>query len=85
MRALHLLNTPRWPTSQGQTRQMPWCSVKLFGVGWDESVVGWARSGITVIQRETLGHRGLGSVSGYTKITDLRRREAYEEMRRLGL
>jgi hypothetical protein len=25
---------------------------------------------------ETLGHRGLGSVSGYTKITDQRRREA---------
>jgi integrase/recombinase XerD len=34
---------------------------------------------------ETLGHRGLGSVSGYTKITDLRRREAYEEMQRRGL
>jgi hypothetical protein len=25
---------------------------------------------------ETLGRRGLGSVSGYTKIIDLRRREA---------
>jgi len=34
---------------------------------------------------ETLGHRGLGSVSGYTKITDARRREAYEEMQRRGL
>lgn len=34
---------------------------------------------------ETLGHRGLGSVSGYTKITDQRRREAYEEMQRIGL
>jgi site-specific recombinase XerD len=34
---------------------------------------------------ETLGHRGLGSVSGYTKITDQRRREAYEEMQRRGL
>jgi integrase/recombinase XerD len=31
---------------------------------------------------ETLGHRGLGSVSGYTKITDQRRREAYDEMQR---
>jgi integrase/recombinase XerD len=34
---------------------------------------------------ETLGHRGLASVSGYTKITDQRRREAYEEMQRRGL
>lgn len=34
---------------------------------------------------ETLGHRGLGSVSGYTKITDARRREAYEQMQRRGL
>ncbi|HZE02834.1 MAG TPA: tyrosine-type recombinase/integrase [Pseudonocardiaceae bacterium] len=34
---------------------------------------------------ETLGHRGLGSVSGYTKVTDQRRREAYEEMQRRGL
>jgi site-specific recombinase XerD len=34
---------------------------------------------------ETLGHRGLGSVSGYTKITDQRRREAYEQMQRRGL
>jgi integrase/recombinase XerD len=34
---------------------------------------------------ETLGHRGLASVSGYTKITDQRRREAYEEMRSRGL
>jgi hypothetical protein len=34
---------------------------------------------------ETLGHRGLASVSGYTKITDARRREAYEEMQRRGL
>jgi site-specific recombinase XerD len=34
---------------------------------------------------ETLGHRGLGSVSVYTKSTDLRRREAYEEMQRRGL
>ncbi|MBA2472071.1 MAG: tyrosine-type recombinase/integrase [Pseudonocardiales bacterium] len=34
---------------------------------------------------EILGHRGLGSVSGYTKITDQRRREAYEEMQRRGL
>jgi site-specific recombinase XerD len=34
---------------------------------------------------ETLGHRGPGSVSGYTKITDQRRREAYEEMQRRGL
>ena len=29
---------------------------------------------------ETLGHRGLASVAGYTKITDQRRREAYEQM-----
>ncbi|HEX6404596.1 MAG TPA: tyrosine-type recombinase/integrase [Pseudonocardiaceae bacterium] len=34
---------------------------------------------------ETLGHRGLASVAGYTKITDQRRREAYEEMQRRGL
>jgi integrase len=34
---------------------------------------------------ETLGHRGLASVSGYTKITDQRRHEAYEEMQRRGL
>ena len=34
---------------------------------------------------ETLGHRGLGSVAGYTKITDRRRREAYEVMERAGL
>jgi integrase len=34
---------------------------------------------------DTLGHRGLGSVSGYTKISDQRRREAYEEMQRRGL
>lgn len=34
---------------------------------------------------ETVGHRGLGSVSGYTKITDQRRREAYEQMQRRGL
>jgi hypothetical protein len=31
---------------------------------------------------ETLGHRGLGSVSGYTKITDQRRCEAHEQMQR---
>ena len=34
---------------------------------------------------ETLGHRGLGSVAGYTKITDRRRREAYDVMQREGL
>lgn len=34
---------------------------------------------------ETLGHRGLASVSGYTKITDARRREAYEQMQQRGL
>ena len=34
---------------------------------------------------ETLGHRGLGSVAGYTKITDRRRREAYAVMERAGL
>jgi integrase len=34
---------------------------------------------------ETLGHRGLASVSGYTKITDTRRREAYEQLQRRGL
>lgn len=34
---------------------------------------------------ETLGHRGLGSVSGYTKLTDSRRRKAYEEMEKAGL
>jgi integrase/recombinase XerD len=34
---------------------------------------------------ETLGHHGLGSVSGYTQITSARRREAYEQMQRRGL
>ena len=34
---------------------------------------------------ETLGHRGLASVSGYTKITDGRRREAYDQMQQRGL
>jgi integrase/recombinase XerD len=34
---------------------------------------------------ETLGHRGLASVSGYTKITDARRREAYEQLQQRGL
>jgi len=34
---------------------------------------------------ETLGHRGLGSVAGYTKITDARRRQAYEQMEKAGL
>lgn len=34
---------------------------------------------------DTLGHRGLGSVSGYTKITDARRREAYDQMQQRGL
>jgi hypothetical protein len=34
---------------------------------------------------DTLGHRGLASVAGYTKITDHRRREAYEQMQRRGL
>jgi hypothetical protein len=34
---------------------------------------------------ETLGHRGLGSVSGHTTITDQRRREASGEMQRHGL
>jgi site-specific recombinase XerD len=34
---------------------------------------------------ETLGHRGLASVSGYTKITGARRREAYEQMQQRGL
>lgn len=34
---------------------------------------------------ETLGHRGLGSVAGYTKITDRRRGEAYQEMEKAGL
>jgi integrase/recombinase XerD len=34
---------------------------------------------------ETLGHRGLGSVAGYTKITDRQRRAAYEAMEGRGL
>jgi integrase/recombinase XerD len=34
---------------------------------------------------ETLGHKGLASVSGYTKITDARKREAYEQMQQRGL
>jgi hypothetical protein len=34
--------------------------------------------------RRNARHRGLSSVSGYTKITDQRRREAYEEMQRRG-
>ncbi|HET9118738.1 MAG TPA: hypothetical protein VFN75_11795 [Pseudonocardiaceae bacterium] len=35
--------------------------------------------------RETLGHRALASVAGYTKITDQRRREAHDQMQRRGL
>ena len=34
---------------------------------------------------DTLGHRGLASVAGYTKITDQRRREAYEQLQQRGL
>jgi site-specific recombinase XerD len=34
---------------------------------------------------ETLGHRGLGSVAGYTKITDRQRRAAYDAMEGRGL
>jgi len=34
---------------------------------------------------ETLGHRGLGSVAGYTKISDSRRRQAYGLMEAAGL
>lgn len=34
---------------------------------------------------ETLGHRGLGSVAGYTKVSDRQKRVAYEEMERRGL
>jgi site-specific recombinase XerD len=45
-----------------------------------QEVMGDAR-----LTAETLGHRGLASVSGYTKITDARRREAYEEIQRRGL
>lgn len=37
------------------------------------------------MQHRPLGHRGLGSVNGYTKINDQRRREAYEEMQHRGL
>ncbi len=31
-----------------------------------------------------LGYRGVASVAGYTKITDQRRREAYEQRQRRG-
>ena len=34
---------------------------------------------------ETLGHRGLGSVAGYTKVSDRKRRAAYEELESQGL
>jgi hypothetical protein len=34
---------------------------------------------------ETLGHKGLGSISGYTAVTDAKRREAYEQMQQRGL
>ena len=34
---------------------------------------------------ETLGHRGLGSIAGYTKVSDRQKRAAYEEMERAGL
>jgi integrase/recombinase XerD len=34
---------------------------------------------------ETLGHHRLGSVSGYTRITDARKREAYERLQQRGL
>jgi integrase/recombinase XerD len=34
---------------------------------------------------ETLGHRGLGSIAGYTKISDAKRKEAYEDLQQRGL
>lgn len=34
---------------------------------------------------DTLGHRGWGSVSGYTKVSDQRRRAAYAELEARGL
>jgi site-specific recombinase XerD len=34
---------------------------------------------------EILGHHGLGAVNGYTKVTDARKREAYEELQQRGL
>ena len=34
---------------------------------------------------ETLGHRGLSSVAGYTKVSDRQRRVAYEELEQAGL
>lgn len=34
---------------------------------------------------ETLGHRGLGSVAGYTKVSDRQKRVAYAEMEERGL
>jgi integrase len=34
---------------------------------------------------DTLGHRGLGSVAGYTKVSDRRRRVAYAELEERGL
>lgn len=34
---------------------------------------------------ETLGHRGIGSVTGYTKVSDRRRRGAYHELEARGL
>lgn len=41
--------------------------------------------GDTGLTAETLGHRGLASVAGQIKITDQRRREAYQRLQRQGL
>jgi hypothetical protein len=41
--------------------------------------------GVARLTADTLGHRGLASVAGYTKITDQRHRETYEEIQRPGL
>jgi hypothetical protein len=57
------------PSSLGSLRSTPTSSGTHSGRCWE--TMGDAR-----LTAETLGHRGLGSVSGYTKITDQRRREA---------
>jgi site-specific recombinase XerD len=50
-----------------------------FGT-WLQETMGDAR-----LTADVLGHKGLATVTGYTKITDLRRHEAYEQLQRRGL
>jgi site-specific recombinase XerD len=75
----HSTSAANSPSDSGSRRFTPHQLRHTLGTLLQETM-GDAR-----LTAETLGHRGLGSVSGYTKITDQRRREAYEEMQRWGL